>query len=228
MKFDAYLKVNHNKAGTIEAVDEPDARKQWKYLGYDSDIYYYYPSDSTIVDNKLLDNQDQMVKNFDKDSGYIPFPDGKPMINEDEIVVDQFGTTVGDIKKNELGQLNYKDEYTKEYEAKTAKYNVGGAIRHDQDKPHMDLLSPIAMFGLAQVLTKGLEKYPGSQWKKGMAWSRVIASLLRHTFKFMSGEDYDEDTKLPHVDHMAANITFLQEYFRKHKNLDDRMKTGLE
>ncbi len=102
------------------------------------------------------------------------------------------------------------------------------AIRHNQDKPHMDLLSPVAMFGLAQVLTKGLEKYPGSQWKKGMVWSKVTASLLRHTFKFMAGEDIDPESGCPHVDHIAANAMFLQEYFRKHKDLDDRMKTGLD
>ncbi len=102
------------------------------------------------------------------------------------------------------------------------------AIRYDQNKPHMDLLSPIAMFGTAQVLTKGLEKYPGSQWKKGMAWSKVIASLLRHLFKFMAGEELDEESKLPHIDHVAANVMFLQEYYRKHKELDDRIKTGLE
>lgn len=116
------------------------------------------------------------------------------------------------------------------------------AIRHDQDKPDMSLLSPIAMFGLARVMTHGLKKYPGSQWKKGMAWSKVTAALLRHLFKFMAGEDFDFDSNcqgcqnnkcanhsaLPHVDCIAANAMFLQEYFRKHKDLDDRIKTGLE
>ena len=102
------------------------------------------------------------------------------------------------------------------------------AIRHDQGKPRMDLLSPIAMFGTAAVLTKGLEKYPGSQWKKGMAWSKVIASTLRHFYKFMAGEDYDNESGHAHIDHVAANVMFLQEYFRRHKALDDRMKTGLE
>ena len=116
------------------------------------------------------------------------------------------------------------------------------AIRHDNGKPRVDLLSPIALFGIATVLTKGLEKYEPSNWRRGMAWSKVIGSLLRHTLKFMAGEDYDIDSKcedcingnckdhsgLPHVDLIASNAMFLQEYFRKHKKLDDRMKTGLE
>jgi hypothetical protein len=101
-------------------------------------------------------------------------------------------------------------------------------IRLDQGKPMMQLLSPIAMMGTAQVLTWGCNKYGPGNWKKGMAWGKVIGSLLRHTFKFMAGEDFDEETKLPHVDHIATNAMFLQEYFRKHKGLDDRMKTGLE
>lgn len=102
------------------------------------------------------------------------------------------------------------------------------AIRFDEGKVHMDLLNPIAMFATARVLTKGLEKYPGSQWTKGMLWSKVIASTMRHWFKFMAGEDIDEETGLPHIDCVASNVMFLQYYYRKHKNLDDRMKTGLE
>lgn len=81
------------------------------------------------------------------------------------------------------------------------------------------------MFGLAQVLTIGLVKYPNSQWKQGLKWSRVIASLLRHTFKFMAGEDIDPESGCPHVDHIASNAMFLQEYFRTHKEFDDRIKT---
>lgn len=100
----------------------------------------------------------------------------------------------------------------------------GNAIRHNKNKPRMDLLSPISMFGISEVLTKGLIKYPESQWKLGMEWSEVIASLLRHTFKFMAGEDIDKESGLPHVDHIASNAMFLQEYFRTHKKLDNRWK----
>ena len=100
-----------------------------------------------------------------------------------------------------------------------------GAIRYDSGKPRVDLLSPIAMTGTADVLTYGMLKYKeAGNWKKGMAWSRAIASLLRHLFKFMSGEDYDKESGLPHIDHCGANIMFLQEYFRTRKHLDDRCK----
>jgi hypothetical protein len=101
-------------------------------------------------------------------------------------------------------------------------------LRFDQGKPRADLLSPIAMMGLSTVLAHGCDKYGARNWQKGMKWGKVIGSLLRHTFKFMAGEDFDEETGFPHVDHIATNAMFLQEYFRKHKDLDDREKTGLE
>jgi hypothetical protein len=99
-----------------------------------------------------------------------------------------------------------------------------GAVRHDQGKPMPELLSPVAMMGIARVLEFGARKYAANNWRKGMSWSRCVASLLRHTFKFMAGEDVDKESGLPHVDHMACNVMFLQEYFRTKKDLDDRFK----
>jgi len=97
-------------------------------------------------------------------------------------------------------------------------------LRFDQGKIRVDLLSPISMQGCASVLTFGANKYEEHNWRKGMKWSRVIGSLLRHTFLFMAGEDIDKESGLPHVDHIGCNAMFLQEYFRLHKNLDDRWK----
>lgn len=111
-------------------------------------------------------------------------------------------------------------------------------LRYDAGKARMDLLCPVAMEGVARVLEKGAKKYAAWNWAKGMPWSKVLSSLLRHIFKFMSGEDYDYDPKcpecvantcinhtgLPHVDQIACNAMFLQRYFREYKNLDDRYK----
>lgn len=94
--------------------------------------------------------------------------------------------------------------------------------RFDAGKPRMELLSAIASEGTAAVLTFGAKKYSDNNWRKGMKWGRVLGSLLRHTFKFMSGEDVDSESGLPHVDHIACNAMFLQEYYRTHKALDDR------
>lgn len=111
-------------------------------------------------------------------------------------------------------------------------------LRYDAGKARVELISPIALMGLARVLTKGAKKYADHNWRKGMAWSRCIGSLIRHLFLFMSGEDYDYDAKCPdcqastcinhtgelHVDQILCNAMFLSEYARTHRELDDRCK----
>jgi hypothetical protein len=114
----------------------------------------------------------------------------------------------------------------------------GGALRYDTDKPRMDLLSMLALEGCARVLTKGAKKYASHNWRKGMPWSKTMASLLRHYTRFSLGEDYDYDPNCPtcvsktcvnhtgelHVDQILCNAMFLAEYARTHKELDDRFK----
>ena len=99
-----------------------------------------------------------------------------------------------------------------------------GATRKDAGKARMELLDPTALEGCAAVLTFGAKKYADHNWTKGMKWGRVIGSLLRHTAKFMGGEDVDAESGLPHVDHIMTNAMFLSNYYRKHKGLDDRVK----
>jgi hypothetical protein len=99
-----------------------------------------------------------------------------------------------------------------------------GALRFDNDKPQTYLLCPIAMEGLSAVLTMGAKKYAPGNWTKGMKWSRCINSLLRHLFKYMAGEDLDKESGLPHIDHVLCNAMFLSNYFRRHKDKDDRIK----
>lgn len=118
-------------------------------------------------------------------------------------------------------------------------------LRYDAGKVRLELLSPIALIGVARVSTKGAKKYADHNWRKGMAWSKVIGSLFRHFMKFMSGEDYDSDPNCPecvlgipgtddwvcknhtgelHVDQITWNAMALSEYYRTHRELDDRCK----
>lgn len=108
------------------------------------------------------------------------------------------------------------------FSAENTKSTVG--LRFDQDKYRPELLCPIAVEGCAAVLTLGAKKYADHNWQKGMAWGRVIGCLLRHTFKFMAGQDVDSESGLPHVDHIMCNAMFLASYYRRHKAGDDRFK----
>ncbi len=97
-------------------------------------------------------------------------------------------------------------------------------LKADSGKAPCELLSPQAMLGTAEVLAYGAKKYAPNNWRKGLAWSRIIGAIMRHMFAFMLGEDLDPETGLPHIDHAATEIMFLQEFYRTHKHLDDRYK----
>lgn len=138
------------------------------------------------------------------------------------------GTAAGSI----LNNLTLPEQSLEQKNAK------GGALRYDKNKPMMELISPIAMIGLAQVLTKGAAKYSPGNWRKGMEWSRSIGSLQRHMAEYMMGNDYDTDPNCEtcksnncknhtgelHIDMVLCNAMFLSEYARTHKELDDRFK----
>ena len=101
---------------------------------------------------------------------------------------------------------------------------MSGGMKFDQEKPRTDLLDPDALLGTAAVLGFGAKKYADNNWKKGIAYSRILGALLRHTFAIMRGEDTDAESGLPHVDHLACEAMFLQYMMRSRKDLDDRFK----
>jgi Domain of unknown function (DUF5664) len=95
-------------------------------------------------------------------------------------------------------------------------------LKYDSEKPRTDLLDPIALEGLAKVLTFGASKYGAHNWRGGFNSSRLIAALLRHAFALMRGEDLDPESGLPHIDHLGACWMFLSNQMKTRQDLDDR------
>jgi hypothetical protein len=96
-------------------------------------------------------------------------------------------------------------------------------IKHDQDKPRMELVSPVAMFALARVLTFGAKKYAARNWERGFAWTRAIAAILRHTFAYLMGETLDPETGESHMAHVMCEAMFLVHFEKHHPQFDDRL-----
>jgi hypothetical protein len=61
-------------------------------------------------------------------------------------------------------------------------------------------------------------------WVKGMAWRRCLGSLLRHTFAWAAGEDFDKESGLHHMAHVARGALTLIAYHKRKVGTDDRIK----
>lgn len=102
--------------------------------------------------------------------------------------------------------------------------SIATGLKHDQEKPRVDLLDPLALEGIAAVLSFGAKKYAAHNWRGGIAYSRLLGAVLRHTFAILRGEDNDPESGLPHVDHLGCSVMFLSNMMRTRPDLDDRWK----
>lgn len=98
------------------------------------------------------------------------------------------------------------------------------AVKFDTGKPRMDLLDSQAIEGLADVLTFGAQKYAAHNWREGISNSRLIAALLRHTFAILRGEYVDQESGLPHIDHVGCCWMFLSNNMKNRPDLNDLWK----
>lgn len=110
-------------------------------------------------------------------------------------------------------------EIKKVAEIRGSRFNTG--------KPRFDLIDGLAMEGLAQVLTKGAVKYAAHNWRNGMPYMEVIASLERHIAKIKQGEDIDSETGEFHADHIQCNAMFLSNMMKTRPDMDDRVATQM-
>ncbi len=96
------------------------------------------------------------------------------------------------------------------------------ATKFDAKKPPMDLIPWEAMEGVARVLDFGRVKYSAHNWRKGFEWCRLAGAGLRHTFKWLSGEECDEESGESHIDHAICCFMFLSAHIKSGLGKDDR------
>jgi hypothetical protein len=95
--------------------------------------------------------------------------------------------------------------------------------RNNAGKLRYDLISPWALEALAEVYTKGADKYAERNWEKGLPLMDCFASLMRHAWAWARGEDLDPETGLHHMAHAMWNAAAIVHFWRRGRSdLDNR------
>lgn len=100
------------------------------------------------------------------------------------------------------------------------------ATRHNDGKPKMSLILEAreAMVGASLALQIGVANHGRGNYLAGdgLPQTEVADSLIRHLSAFLSGEDLDPETHLPHVDFILCNAMFLSQLAKTRPASDDR------
>ena len=117
-----------------------------------------------------------------------------------------------------LGQLvMFISHYPcKKCSALLQKYALGSHIcesfmKFDKQKPRMALVPASLGISCARALTYGARKYKANNWRKTDSIEQYISAITRHFDAWREGEENDPESGLSHLDHMAANLSFLIE-----------------
>ena len=99
---------------------------------------------------------------------------------------------------------------TRQYEMKDSghrrEFESGAKRDRAEGKGRFDLLSPMAIKRMADVMEKGAAKYAARNYEKGMPLSNFVDSAMRHLFQFLEGHR-DED----HIAQAAVNCMMLMQ-----------------
>jgi hypothetical protein len=88
-------------------------------------------------------------------------------------------------------------------------------LKHDHDKPRLDLVPPGIIEAVGIVRTYGTKKYKDpDNWKK-VEPERYRAAMVRHLCAYLRNpEGVDAESGLKHLWHLACNVAFLCEMER--------------
>lgn len=138
----------------------------------------------------------------------------------------------------EWGFVQVQDKQKREPPEKN---NIPEAVKVDEGykknaghKPKLSLLADTApgLIGVCRILEWGAsQKYAPHSWLaipiKNPAvtpWSTMLESIWRHLLLFMLGEDTDEESGKPHLDHLATVALMMSTFQKTNAGTDDRAK----
>ncbi|NCB95293.1 MAG: hypothetical protein EOM35_02315 [Negativicutes bacterium] len=97
-----------------------------------------------------------------------------------------------------------------------AKHNLSYIVcesfmKFSSHKPRMALVPASLGIACARALTYGAKKYKPNNWRKTETIEDYISAITRHIDAWREGEENDPESGLCHLDHAAANLSFLIE-----------------
>ena len=88
-------------------------------------------------------------------------------------------------------------------------------IKADGGKIRPKLVPPSLVMAVAQVREYGCQKYGETESWRLVEADRYRNALYRHLLAYLDGEQYDPESMLPHMWHIACNAAFLIELEEK-------------
>lgn len=103
--------------------------------------------------------------------------------------------------------------------------------RYNEGKARFDLIPAVVMTKLAEHYTYGAGKYSPNNWVKGFPYSQCSASLLRHLYAWLGGEDIDPESKAHHLVAViwnAVTLMYFELFPKLYHRFDDRLGPTLK
>jgi len=100
------------------------------------------------------------------------------------------------------------------------------AVKLDDGKPPLSLMSRVWLWEVGEVLGHGAKKYAAHNWRLGLKQSRLLDAALRHITAYMDGEDLDPESGRSHLAHASCCLMFAFEMSKTHPQLDDRYRVS--
>lgn len=96
-------------------------------------------------------------------------------------------------------------------------------------KPMLNLIPPASLVYQALAMQHGaiVKGYGPFNWRdKKVVASIYIAAALRHIYKFLDGQELDEESGYPELGHAIASLGILVDAKENGNLIDDRPKNG--
>lgn len=103
------------------------------------------------------------------------------------------------------------------------------AAHKSDGKPLVGDIDPELELAIGHILSASVGKYPNDadgmpNWWKGGSYRGFAASIKRHMAAWLSGEEWDKESHMPHLWHAATDLMFLLSWQNRGVGQDDRLK----